>query len=177
MNPKDIAKGKRVYWTDPVAVREPGREHCSGTGEIVDCPSAEDGGVTSDSVIALRMDDGGEAEVLAHEITEIGWVICHADIYTPAGTTETSRGRPLLIMYRDRKEAEKARLEDWKDLRAAMKAGQAEKHHRKDDFYCEPLNREGWEDWCSSQNLKKRKRGGGYRYPDIAKHVVFNDQL
>jgi hypothetical protein len=167
MNIKDIAKGKRVFWTDP------GGNLGSDSGIIVDCGHE----VAADTVISLKLDGGSEAEVLAHEITELGWVICHADINTPAGTTETSRGRPLLIMYRDQKEAEKARLEDWKDLRAAMKAGQAEKHHRKSDFYTDLLTREGWEDWCSSQNLKKRKRGGGYRYPDIAKHVVFNDQL
>jgi len=63
----DFKVGDRVHWTDP------DEGTCSGDGVIAeikflfdDCPVIDD-----ETIIALKMDDGGECEVLPHEIKKV----------------------------------------------------------------------------------------------------------
>jgi hypothetical protein len=54
--------GERVHWTDP----DEGK--CSGDGVVY---GTQGHPIMPDSVITLSMDDGGEAEVLPHELTKL----------------------------------------------------------------------------------------------------------
>lgn len=57
--PPALTVGSRVYWTDPDA------GIASGPGTVT---ALQHDPVEADSVISLVMDDGGEAEVLRHEV-------------------------------------------------------------------------------------------------------------
>ena len=57
---KTVKVGQRVYWTDP------DEDIASGNGRVV---SVQHEPPVEDSVIALVMDSGSEAEVLLHELS------------------------------------------------------------------------------------------------------------
>lgn len=56
----DIKIGMRVFWNDP------DHNTCSGWGRVV---SIQHDPVESDSIISLKMEDGGEVECLWHELS------------------------------------------------------------------------------------------------------------
>lgn len=55
--------GQRVYWTDPENLT-------SGYGVIETINGEDDPDADEDTVIALKMDDGGEVEAVPHELTD-----------------------------------------------------------------------------------------------------------
>lgn len=57
---KTVKVGQRVYWTDP------DEDLASGNGKVV---AVQYQPVDKFAVILLKMDDGGEAEVLLHELS------------------------------------------------------------------------------------------------------------
>jgi hypothetical protein len=62
---KTFADGDRVFWHDP------DEEACSGPGTIVDVQADEDEVVFQDSIVHLKMDDGGEVECFPHELEDL----------------------------------------------------------------------------------------------------------
>lgn len=66
MRSRSVKVGMRVYWTDP----DP--DGNSGWGRVVKMQTDDNGRCFSDAVISLKMDDEGEVECYAHELSLTG---------------------------------------------------------------------------------------------------------
>ena len=64
----DFKVGDKVYWHDPVPM---GEGNCSGQGTIVKINADEEFPIDEETIISLKMDDGGEVECLPCEIEKV----------------------------------------------------------------------------------------------------------